>query len=152
MIERVVFWGGQAAAAMCGCCCLIFLIAGLVRAPRETQAKVGGGEDTRAEPQEDIVCTRRNISGIEGKHSTSLVYVWAHVAHLNSHAHLIYVIGRFFRSYFFAPIISVSLLVVQRETKGLKSHGVYKDEEYVPSSLWGLCVCVCVRRRENYES
>jgi hypothetical protein len=55
-------------------------------------------------------------------------------------------------SYFFAPIISVSLLVVQRETKGLKSHGVYKDEEYVPSSLWGLCVCVCVRRRENYES
>jgi hypothetical protein len=97
VIERVVFWGGQAAAAaMCGCCCLIFLIAGLVRAPRETQAKVGGGEDTRAEPQEDIVCTRRNISGIEGKHSTSLVYVWAHVAHLNSHAHLIYVIGRFF--------------------------------------------------------
>lgn len=56
VIERVVFWGGQAAAAaMCGCCCLIFLIAGLVRAPRETQAKVGGGEDTRAEPQEDIV-------------------------------------------------------------------------------------------------
>jgi hypothetical protein len=129
---------------MCGCCCLIFLIAGLVRAPRETQAKVGGGEDTRAEPQEDIVCTRRNISGIEGKHSTSLVYVWAHVAHLNSHAHLIYVIGRFFRSYFFAPIISVSLLVVQRETKGLQSHGVYKETKSTYQAASGGCVCVSV--------
>lgn len=47
-------------------------------------------------------------------------------------------------SYFFAPIISVSLLVVQRETKGLKSHGVYKETKSTYQAASGGCVCVSV--------
>jgi len=119
---------------MCGCC-LILLIAGLVRARGETgegrrrrrrhTSRASGGYRV---PGETSQVSRKNIPLCVG---TCGPFEFPRASHLLADLSS------------FAPIISVFLLVlVQKETKGIKSHGVYKDEHQAAS---GAC-------EENYES
>lgn len=109
MIERVVFLGRAAAATLLDFFLFFgrFLIAGLRWASR---AKVGGG-DTRAEPQEDIVCVE-TTSQVTNQTTTfrMCVVVDTHVAHFGQYPRASFRLSRFF----FSPIISVSLSLYSR--------------------------------------